>query len=152
VRTAVQKGGGKMADAGSVMFNFQRAGVIIVEPTLSEDEVHACAAPVAMHVAEMSPAGVPVVSVRSLQAQVLDVAADAGAEDVQPVVEDSELTGFKASWTWRFGWYFCFVLRPACRSRLLHRCTHLRRVCCRSARQPRTSWQSTGRSEMARCQ
>lgn len=37
----MQKGGGKMADGGSVMFNFQRAGVILVEPTLSEDEVRA---------------------------------------------------------------------------------------------------------------
>lgn len=39
MRTAVQKGGGKMADAGSVMFNFQRQGIIMVEPSISEDEV-----------------------------------------------------------------------------------------------------------------
>jgi hypothetical protein len=38
-------------------------------------------------------------STLSLQAQVLDLAADAGAEDVQPVVEESELTGFRASWS-----------------------------------------------------
>ena len=49
----MQKGGGKMADAGSVMFNFQRAGVIIVEPTLSEDEVRDCAWSIPWHVAEM---------------------------------------------------------------------------------------------------
>lgn len=35
----MQKGGGKMADANSVLFNFQRQGVILVEPTMSEDEV-----------------------------------------------------------------------------------------------------------------
>ena len=39
VRTAVQKGGGKMADAGSVMFNFQKQGIILVEPSVAEDQV-----------------------------------------------------------------------------------------------------------------
>lgn len=66
VRTAVQKGGGKMADAGSVLFNFQRKGVILVEPFVSEDEV-------------------------------LDAAADAGADDVKPMQEDGHITGFKVS-------------------------------------------------------
>lgn len=39
VRTAVQKAGGKMADPGSVMFNFQRQGQIFVSSEASEDEV-----------------------------------------------------------------------------------------------------------------
>ena len=40
VRTAVVKAGGKMADSGSVLFNFQRQGEIYVKGTAStEDEV-----------------------------------------------------------------------------------------------------------------
>ena len=31
------KAGGKMADSGSVLFQFQRIGVVMVEPTQSED-------------------------------------------------------------------------------------------------------------------
>lgn len=38
----MQKGGGKMADAGSVMFSFQRQGIILVEPSVAEDEVCPC--------------------------------------------------------------------------------------------------------------
>ena len=40
VRTAVVKAGGKMADSGSVLFNFQRQGEIYVKGNAStEDEV-----------------------------------------------------------------------------------------------------------------
>ena len=39
VRAAVQKAGGKMADPGSVMFNFQRQGLVFVGAEASEDEV-----------------------------------------------------------------------------------------------------------------
>ena len=39
VRTAVTKGGGKMADSGSVLFNFQRVGLIMVDPAAGEDAV-----------------------------------------------------------------------------------------------------------------
>jgi hypothetical protein len=38
VRTAVVKAGGKMADSGSVLFNFQRRGVVFVR-CQSEEEV-----------------------------------------------------------------------------------------------------------------
>lgn len=39
VRSAVQKAGGKMADPGSVMFNFQRQGQVFVSSEASEDQV-----------------------------------------------------------------------------------------------------------------
>mmetsp|Transcript_1851 Transcript_1851/g.6643 ORF Transcript_1851/g.6643 Transcript_1851/m.6643 type:complete len:299 (-) Transcript_1851:132-1028(-) len=39
VRDAVNKGGGKMAESGSVMFNFQRQGWIYLEGEAGEDEV-----------------------------------------------------------------------------------------------------------------
>lgn len=39
VRNAVAKSGGKMADVGSVMFNFNRQGVIMVDRTENEDAV-----------------------------------------------------------------------------------------------------------------
>lgn len=39
VRSAVQKAGGKMADPGSVMFNFQRQGQVFVRAEASEDQV-----------------------------------------------------------------------------------------------------------------
>ena len=38
VRTAVVKGGGKMADSGSVLFNFQRRGEIYVQGSASTEE------------------------------------------------------------------------------------------------------------------
>ena len=37
VRTAVTKGGGKMADVGSVLFNFTRTGLVMVDPSHDED-------------------------------------------------------------------------------------------------------------------
>ncbi len=40
VRAAVMKAGGKMADPGSVMFNFQRQGQVFVSSEASEDQVH----------------------------------------------------------------------------------------------------------------
>ena len=40
VRAAVMRAGGKMADPGSVMFNFQRQGQVFVSPEASEDQVH----------------------------------------------------------------------------------------------------------------
>ena len=39
VRAAVVRAGGKMADPGSVLFNFQRLGQVFVGPGASEDEV-----------------------------------------------------------------------------------------------------------------
>ena len=40
MRQAVTKGGwGKMADGGSVLFNFKRQGLVYVGPTCDEDEV-----------------------------------------------------------------------------------------------------------------
>lgn len=39
VKTAVTKGGGKWADAGSVLFNFQRQGVVRIGKGVSEDEI-----------------------------------------------------------------------------------------------------------------
>ncbi|DBB18032.1 TPA: hypothetical protein ACH3X3_003023 [Trebouxia sp. C0006] len=39
VRAAVMKAGGKMADPGSVMFNFQRQGQVFVSSEASEDQV-----------------------------------------------------------------------------------------------------------------
>lgn len=39
VRTAVHKAGGKMADPGSVMFNFQRQGQVFVSTEATEDQV-----------------------------------------------------------------------------------------------------------------
>ena len=38
VRTAVVKGGGKMADSGSVLFNFQRRGEIYVQGSAATEE------------------------------------------------------------------------------------------------------------------
>ena len=38
VRTAVVKAGGKMADSGSVLFNFQRQGKIYVKGNASKEE------------------------------------------------------------------------------------------------------------------
>ena len=38
VRTAVVKGGGKMADSGSVLFNFQRQGEVYVKGDASTEE------------------------------------------------------------------------------------------------------------------
>ena len=38
VRTAVTKSGCKMADSGSVLFNFQRQGLLFVPVSFSEDE------------------------------------------------------------------------------------------------------------------
>jgi transcriptional/translational regulatory protein YebC/TACO1 len=37
VRSAVTKGGGKMADAGSVLFNFTRTGLVMLDPEADED-------------------------------------------------------------------------------------------------------------------
>ncbi|CAL5229087.1 g12345 [Coccomyxa viridis] len=66
VRTAIVKGGGKMADSGSVLFNFQRRGEIYVKGNASTEE------------------------------EVMDAAMDAGADDVQPATgDDDEVTGFK---------------------------------------------------------
>jgi transcriptional/translational regulatory protein YebC/TACO1 len=42
VRTAVTKSGGKMADPGSVLFNFQRSGLVLVDAAGGEDVVRAC--------------------------------------------------------------------------------------------------------------
>lgn len=39
VRTAVTKGGGKMADSGSVLFNFSRTGLVVVSGDEDEDVV-----------------------------------------------------------------------------------------------------------------
>lgn len=39
VRAAVTRAGGKMADPGSVLFNFQRLGQVFVGSSVSEDEV-----------------------------------------------------------------------------------------------------------------
>ena len=39
VRAAVQKAGGKMADPGSVLFNFTRQGQVFVSPEAKEDQV-----------------------------------------------------------------------------------------------------------------
>ncbi len=39
VRTAVTKSGCKMADSGSVLFNFERQGLLFVPAGISEDEV-----------------------------------------------------------------------------------------------------------------
>ncbi|KAK9812773.1 hypothetical protein WJX72_003451 [[Myrmecia] bisecta] len=39
VRNAVTRTGGKMADPGSVLFNFQRQGLVFVAPSAGEDEV-----------------------------------------------------------------------------------------------------------------
>ena len=39
VRSAVQKSGGKMAEKGSVMFNFNRRGLIFVTDPTAEDKV-----------------------------------------------------------------------------------------------------------------
>ena len=38
VRTAVTKAGCKMADSGSVLFNFQRQGLLFVSTSFGEDE------------------------------------------------------------------------------------------------------------------
>ena len=38
MRTAVVKGGGKMADSGSVLFNFQRRGEVYVKGDASTEE------------------------------------------------------------------------------------------------------------------
>ena len=38
VRTAVVKGGGKMADSGSVLFNFQRRGEVYVKGNANTEE------------------------------------------------------------------------------------------------------------------
>lgn len=38
VRTAIVKGGGKMADSGSVLFNFQRQGQIYVKGSAATEE------------------------------------------------------------------------------------------------------------------
>lgn len=43
VRIAVTKSGGKMADVGSVLFNFQRTGLIMVDAEEGEDKVRLCA-------------------------------------------------------------------------------------------------------------
>lgn len=39
VRSVVHKAGGKMADPGSVMFNFHRQGLVFVEPSADEEKV-----------------------------------------------------------------------------------------------------------------
>uniref|UniRef100_A0A061R912 Duf28-domain-containing protein n=1 Tax=Tetraselmis sp. GSL018 TaxID=582737 RepID=A0A061R912_9CHLO len=39
VKTAVTKGGGKWADSGSVLFNFQRQGVVRVNKGISEEKI-----------------------------------------------------------------------------------------------------------------
>ncbi len=41
VRTAITKSGGKVADPGSVLFNFQRQGLVMVAPKEDEDRVGA---------------------------------------------------------------------------------------------------------------
>lgn len=38
VRTAVTKGGGKMAEVGSVSFNFERKGIVFLDSSTSEDD------------------------------------------------------------------------------------------------------------------
>ncbi|CAL8466478.1 g6014 [Coccomyxa elongata] len=64
VRTAIVKAGGKMADSGSVVFNFQRCGLVFVNSS-SEEEV-------------------------------MDAAAEAGAEDVVAADGNDEIVeGFK---------------------------------------------------------
>lgn len=42
VRTAVTKAGCKMADSGSVLFNFQRQGLLFVPADLSEEKARPC--------------------------------------------------------------------------------------------------------------
>lgn len=58
VRSAVTKGGGKLADVGSVMFNFNRVGVVVIEAGAEDEE------------------------------KVFEIALDGGATDVQPVTDD----------------------------------------------------------------
>jgi transcriptional/translational regulatory protein YebC/TACO1 len=66
VRTAVTKGGGKLADSGSVLFNFTHSGVVLIDaPEQSEDDV-------------------------------LEAALEAGASDIQPATDDDgKFEGFK---------------------------------------------------------
>lgn len=52
VRTAVIKAGCKMADSGSVLFNFQRQGLLFVSTSFGEDE----AGPLPRHDATWFPA------------------------------------------------------------------------------------------------
>jgi transcriptional/translational regulatory protein YebC/TACO1 len=42
VRNALLKGGGKMAEKGSVVFNFARKGQLVVPDCSQEDQVHLC--------------------------------------------------------------------------------------------------------------
>ncbi|CAK0785066.1 hypothetical protein CVIRNUC_008271 [Coccomyxa viridis] len=66
VRTAVVKAGGKMADSGSVLFNFQRQGEIYVKGTASTED------------------------------EVIDAAMEAGADDVHAAKgEEDAIEGFK---------------------------------------------------------
>ena len=69
VKSAITKAGGKVADSGSVMFNFMRQGQIIVDNT-DEDAV-------------------------------FEAAMEAGAEDIQPVMDDdgAPTTSYKVSFT-----------------------------------------------------
>ena len=106
------KAGGKMADSGSVLFNFRRQGLVFVKANgCSEEQV--CAAffcgpwvPLAAGIqpgsrlaAARGGAGnitsrPPSILWRPLQ--VIDVAMEAGAEDVQTTEgEDGEFAGFK---------------------------------------------------------
>ena len=39
MRTAITKSGGKVADPGSVLFNFQRQGLVMVDAKEDEDKV-----------------------------------------------------------------------------------------------------------------
>ena len=66
VRTAVTKGGGKMADTGSVLFNFTRTGLVMVSPEEDEDAT-------------------------------FEAAIDAGASDVEPIMDEDDGTcqGYK---------------------------------------------------------
>ena len=65
MRTAVTKSGGKMADSGSVLFNFTRTGQVMVDPSEDEDAA-------------------------------LEAALEAGANDMQPALDDDEvLEGYK---------------------------------------------------------
>lgn len=59
-RTAVNKGGGKMADSGSVLFNFERKGVIVLDTTEDKED------------------------------EVIGIATDANAEDVSPREDGEE--------------------------------------------------------------
>lgn len=65
VRTAITKGGGKIADGGSVTFNFNRVGIVMLDAGAEEEE------------------------------RVFEIALDGGASDVQVVEDDEGVSGIK---------------------------------------------------------